>query len=72
MTRPTAFLRTKVLVEGLRRAGPNPTRERELKALEEMTSYDAGDFMIGLSPTNRVGSRYVGITVIAKDGRLLH
>lgn len=61
-----------MLVEGLRRAGANPTRERVIKALEEMSSYDAGDFMVGFSPVNRVGSRYVDITVIAKDGRLLH
>lgn len=65
------FIGAKVLVEGLRRAGPNPTREKVVKALETLNAYDVGGFTLRFSPTNRIGSRFVEITVIGKDGRLL-
>lgn len=65
------FLGAKVLVEALRRAGPAPTRAKVVKALESMQSYDLGGITLGYSPTNRVGSRYVEVTVIGANGRLM-
>ncbi|HYD63734.1 MAG TPA: ABC transporter substrate-binding protein [Noviherbaspirillum sp.] len=65
------FVGAKVLVEGLRRAGPNPSREKVIRGLESLNAYDVGGFTVNFSPTNRVGSRFVEITVIGKDGRLL-
>ncbi|HYC43231.1 MAG TPA: ABC transporter substrate-binding protein [Noviherbaspirillum sp.] len=65
------FVGAKVLVEGLRRAGPNLSREKVIRALETLTAYDVGGFTLHFSPTNRIGSRFVEITVIGKDGRLL-
>lgn len=65
------FLGAKVLVEGLRRAGPNPTRAKVLAALESIGRLDLGGITVGYSPTNRVGSRYVEVTVIGGSGKLL-
>ncbi|WP_292934857.1 ABC transporter substrate-binding protein [Noviherbaspirillum sp.] len=65
------FVGAKVLVEGLRRAGPNPTREKVIRALETLHAFDTGGFTVNFSPTTHVGSRFVEITVIGKDGRLL-
>jgi len=65
------FVGAKVLVEGLRRAGPAPTRDKIIRALETLSSYDVGGFTLHFSPTNRIGSRFVEVTVIGKDGRLL-
>lgn len=65
------FLGAKVLVEGLRRAGPQPTRARLIKALESMGSYDLGGIFVRYAPDNRVGSRYVEVTVISGNGKLL-
>lgn len=65
------FVGAKVLVEGLRRAGPNATREKVIRALETLHAYDTGGFTVHFSPNNRIGSRFVEITVIGKDGRLL-
>lgn len=65
------FLGAKVLVEGLRRAGPQPTRAKLVAALEGMASFDLGGVTVGYAPDNRVGSRYVEVTVIGGDGRLL-
>lgn len=65
------FLGAKVLVEGLRRAGPNPTRAGIIDALQGLSSYDLGGLTVGYSPQNRVGSRYVEVTVIGSSGKLL-
>lgn len=65
------FLGAKVLVEALRRAGPAPTRAKVVKALESLQSYDLGGITLGYSPTNRIGSRYVEVTVIGSNGRLM-
>ena len=65
------FLGAKVLVEALRRAGPGPTRGKVIKALESLGSYDLGGVTVNYSPTNRVGSRSVEVTVIGRSGRLM-
>jgi ABC-type branched-subunit amino acid transport system substrate-binding protein len=62
------FVTAKVLVEGLRRAGRNPTRAGLIQALEGMHEYDVGGFVIGYSPTNHSGSNFIDITIISKDG----
>ncbi len=65
------YLGAKVLVEGLRRAGPNPTREKLIAALEGLSELDLGGIRIGFGPQQRVGSRFVEVTVIGADGKLL-
>lgn len=65
------FLGAKVLVEALRRAGPAPTRSKVVKALESLQNYDLGGITLGYSPSNRVGSRFVEVTVIGSNGRLM-
>ena len=65
------FLGAKVLVEALRRAGPNPTRAKVIKSLESMDKFDTGGVTVNYSPTNRMGSRYVEVTVIGSTGKLL-
>jgi len=65
------FLGAKVLVEALRRAGPKPTRAKVAKALETLGAYDLGGVTVNYSPDNRVGSRYVEVTVIGSTGKLL-
>lgn len=65
------FLGAKVLVEALRRAGPNPTRAKVTKSLESMDKFDTGGVTVSYSPTNRMGSRYVEVTVIGSTGKLL-
>jgi branched-chain amino acid transport system substrate-binding protein len=65
------FLSAKVLVEGLRRAGPDLTREKFIAAMESMRDVDVGGYLITFSPTNHSGSRFVELTVIGKDERFL-
>lgn len=65
------FLGAKVLVEGLRRAGPKPTRAQVIKALESMGNFDLGGTVVRYAPDNRIGSRYVEVTVIGSSGKLM-
>src|SRR5690606_5471647 len=65
------FLVAKVFVEGLRRAGRNLTREGLVDAMEKMNDVDLGGFYISYSPKSRAGSRFVDMTIIARDGKFL-
>lgn len=65
-----SFVAAKVLVEAIRKAGPNPTRQKVIAALDKMKSFDLGGFKIGFSPDNHQGSTFVEITVIGQDGKL--
>ncbi len=52
------FAAAKVMVEGLRRAGPRPTREKVLAALNGL-SMDIGGMQLTYSPTNHGGVDFV-------------
>jgi ABC-type branched-subunit amino acid transport system substrate-binding protein len=67
-----AYICAKVLAEGIRRAGNNLTRESLLKALDSMSSYDAGGYIVSFSPTNHNGSKFVELTAISKGGRFAY
>ena len=66
-----SFVAAKVLVEAIRRAGGNPTREKVAAQLEKMNDYDVGGFKVGFGPNNRVGLRLVEVTVIGPSGKLM-
>jgi ABC-type branched-subunit amino acid transport system substrate-binding protein len=66
------FIAAKVLVEGIRRAGANPTAARVLAAMSTLTAYNAGGFPLSFSDTNRVGGRFVELTIINRYGQLIH
>jgi ABC-type branched-subunit amino acid transport system substrate-binding protein len=63
------FIVAKVFVEGLRRAGKDLTREKFITALETMSNYDAGGFVVGFSPKSHSGSQYVELTMIGREGK---
>ena len=62
-----SYVAAKVTVEALKRAGPKPTREGFMKALDGMKDYDAGGYLISFSPTNHNGSSFVELVVIGRD-----
>ncbi len=61
------YIYAKVVVEGLRQAGPHPTRESFIRALEGFRNYDLGGFAVKYGPKNRDGSEYIDITMIGRD-----
>jgi ABC-type branched-subunit amino acid transport system substrate-binding protein len=64
------FLVAKVMVEGLRRVGKGRdlTRESFIAAMETMDAVDFGGFLVSYSPKDHNGSRFVDLTIIARDG----
>ncbi|RJG07769.1 ABC transporter permease [Noviherbaspirillum cavernae] len=65
------FVNAKVLVEGLRRAGRNLTREGFIRAMESMQRVDFGGLMVTYGPGDHSGSEFVELTMIGKDGRIV-
>ena len=61
----------KILVEGLRRAGPGATRKKLRDTLEQIKNYDIGDMVISFSPANHFGTSFVDINIISGNGKLL-
>lgn len=64
------YLAASVLVQGLRRAGPAPSRQTLHAALEGLTSFDFGGVRIGYGKGNRQGNQFVTVAVVSADGRL--
>ena len=62
------YIAAKVLVEGLKRAGKNPTRESLVDGLASMGKVDLGGFTVNYSPTNHNGSNFVDLTIISRAG----
>lgn len=66
-----AYLTARTMVEGLRRAGRDLTRDKLLSSLESISNADFGGYRINYSPTARYGSRFVELTVIGPGGKVL-
>ena len=65
-----AYAMARIMVDAIRKAGKEPTREKLLAALESMNT-DLGDFRVAFSGTNRQGSRFVEMTVVGPGGKIL-
>jgi branched-chain amino acid transport system substrate-binding protein len=65
------YIAAKVMVEGLRRAGKNLTRDSFIKAMESIQDYDVGGFKVHYGPGLRYGSKFVDLTIISKDQRFV-
>lgn len=67
-----AYIAAKVFAEAVRRAGPALTRDALLLALEAMSAFDTGGYVVGFSRTNHQGSARIELLAIGRDGGLLH
>jgi branched-chain amino acid transport system substrate-binding protein len=65
------FLTAKVFVEGLKRAGRNPTRDGLIGGLESIHDWDLGGFSIKYGPRDHVGSSFIDVTTIGRGGRFM-
>jgi branched-chain amino acid transport system substrate-binding protein len=64
-----SYIAAKVLVEGVRRAGPKLDREALIKALDSLQNFDTGGYTVDFSARSHNGSRFVELTAIGKAGR---
>ena len=65
------YLAAKLFLEGLKRAGPKATRESFLTGMQSIGSQSIGGFVIALTPTSRVASKFVELSMLTGDGRIL-
>lgn len=63
------FASAKVLVEGLRRAGPNPSGEKVRAALDGMRGFDIGGMDVSYSINDHTGLDFVDLSIINKEGK---
>jgi ABC-type branched-subunit amino acid transport system substrate-binding protein len=65
------YAAAKVLVEGLQRAGKNPSREKLRAALEGIKSFNLGGLEIGYGPDDHTGLDFVDLSIVGADGRFM-
>jgi ABC-type branched-subunit amino acid transport system substrate-binding protein len=65
------FIAAKVFVEGLKRAGKNPTRESLVDGLASMGKVDLGGFTVNYAPTSHNGSTFIDLTIISRGGKFM-
>jgi branched-chain amino acid transport system substrate-binding protein len=65
------YINARVLVEGLRRAGPQPTRTTLMDGLWGLKRLDLGGFEINATEPGRNASRFVELTMVGRGGRFI-
>ncbi|MEP7156031.1 MAG: ABC transporter substrate-binding protein [Betaproteobacteria bacterium] len=65
-----ACIAAKVLVEGMKKAGKDMSRESLQKSLSALGRVDVGGFVVEFKPNFRHGGKYVDIAVIRLNGEL--
>lgn len=65
------YMMARVMVEALRKAGKDLTREKLVNALESLSNQDFGGYRVTYGPDSRSGSRFVELTVIGPAGKIL-
>lgn len=65
------YINAKVAAEGLRRAGRNPTRESLISSMQGIKGFDLGGMEVSFGKGGASASRFVELTVINSQGRLV-
>lgn len=63
------FAAAKVLVEGLKRAGPKPDRARVHAAFETIRKFDIGGLEVSFSPEDHTGLDFADLSIIGPKGK---
>ena len=63
------FAAANVLVEGLKRAGPKPTRDKIQTALESIKKLDLGGLEVNFSPEDHTGLDFADLSIIGSDSK---
>ncbi|MFZ2972491.1 MAG: ABC transporter substrate-binding protein [Ferribacterium limneticum] len=65
------YLMARTMIEGLKRAGRDLSRDKLVSSLESMSGADLGGYRVNYGPNTRLGSRFVELTVIGQGGKIL-
>lgn len=63
------FAAAKVLVEGLRRAGAKPSREKIQAAMEGIRKLDIGGLEVNYGPEDHTGLDFADLSIVGPDGK---
>jgi hypothetical protein len=66
------FLNAKLVARALYKTSGPITRAKLITALESFNNEDLGGFAVSYGPKNNLGSRFVALTMIRKDGSFAH
>lgn len=64
------FMAAKLFTEGLRRAGPRPSRDGLISALESIRDHSLGGFNVSFGSNDHVASSFVELSMLTGDGRV--
>lgn len=64
------FITAKVIAEAVRRAGAKLNREGLAAALESIDNVDLGGYTVGYRPGQRMGSRFVELSIVSAAGKI--
>jgi branched-chain amino acid transport system substrate-binding protein len=64
------YIAAKVVAEGLKRAGRNPTRDSFVNALESIQNTSFGGYNVNFGPRDHVASKFVDLSMITEDGKV--
>lgn len=65
------YINGRVLIEGLKAGGKNPTPASVTAGLEKLGHLDLGGYALNYSPQNHHGSNFVEITVVGPNGNFI-
>lgn len=64
------YLTARVIAEAVRRQGGKPSREGTVLALDSMSSFDLGGYLISFKSGQRSGSSFVELSIVTSAGRI--
>jgi ABC-type branched-subunit amino acid transport system substrate-binding protein len=65
------YINAKLVTEGIRRAGRTPTRSGLVSALDTMSNYNLGGLTVSFGQGASSGSRFVELTMVNAQGKLI-
>lgn len=65
------YINGRILLEGLKAAGRNPTPAAVAAGMEKLAKLDLGGYTLNYSPANHHGSSFVEITVVGPNGNFI-
>ena len=64
------YIAARVISEAIRRQGSRPSREGTVLALDGMSSFDLGGYVISFKPGQHSGSSFVELSIVTSAGRI--
>ncbi|CAN7599412.1 ABC transporter substrate-binding protein [Polaromonas sp. LjRoot131] len=64
------YIAARVITEAIRRQGSKPSREGTVLALDGMSSFDVGGYLISFKPGQHSGSNFVELSIVSIAGRI--